>query len=65
MIGEQMDILVDQYSGLDEVRNGRERGYGSMHILLACLPDDTDLRVMDNLGWLIDMGQNWKRTMSS
>ena len=58
-------ILVDQYSGLDEVRNGKERGFGFMHILLDWLPDDTDLRVMDNLGWLIDMGQNWKRTMSS
>jgi len=56
---------VDQYSGLDEVRNGKERGFGFMHILLDWLPDDTDLRVMDNLGWLIDMGQNWKRTMSS
>jgi len=65
MIGEQMDILVNQYSGLEEVRNGRERGYGSMHIPLDCLPDDTDLRVRDNLGWLIDKVQYWKRTMSS
>lgn len=65
MIGAQMDILVDQYSGLDQVRNGRERGYGSMQILLDCLLDDTDMRVMDNPGWLIDIGQYWKRTMSS